>query len=305
MTTNSPIRLLCSLLPIVFAVVLGWSMSPPAIAQEPISQEPITVDLTSGARLVGQLDARSDGSRLWLRAEKGSAVLLRPIRWEQIARAHVAGSILTAKQLRQSVEQKRPQSPFREEPYGLQSRISLRISASDPDPSPMVSQRAADGPSTVARPAKVSSLTVDATVANWDADVEVDGLLVHVYPLDADGRVIAVRGTLQIDLQGQAATTIIRRQSFSRLGHWTRPVRIEDFGSGGAVYRLPFQRVNPEFDANLSAYGAVHVRLSVPGQGTFEATESTLRIRPYSALRDNLQQATGSRFFPHERTTGR
>ena len=299
MMTNSPIRRLWGELPIVLVVVLGWSMSPPAIAQEPAAEGPITVDLISGARLVGQLDARSDGSRLWLRSEKGSAVLLRSVQWKQIARARVADKILTAEQLRQLAEQTRPQSPFREERYGPQSRISLRISPSDPQPSPV-----ADGPSTVAR-SKVRSLTVDASVANWDADVEVDGLLVHVYPLDADGRVTAVRGTLQVDLPGLAATTIIRRQSFSRLGYWTRPVRIEDFGPDGAVYRLPFQRVHPEFDANLSAYGAVHVRLSVPAQGTFEATESTLRIRPYSALRDHLQQATGSRFFPHERTIGR
>ena len=303
MTTNSPIRRLCGELPIVLAVVFGCSMSPPAAAQEPIA-----VDLISGARLVGQLDTRSDGSRLWLRSEKGSAVLLRPIRWEQVVQARVAGEALTAEQLRRSVEQTPPQDPFREERYGPRSRISLRISPSDPEPQRMVSQwavGAADGPSTVSRCAKVRSLTVDATVANWDADVEVDGLLVYVYPLDADGRVSAVRGTLQVDLQGQAATTIIRRQSFSRLGYWTRPVRIEDFGSDGAVYRLPFQRVHPEFDAKLSAYGAVHVRLNVPGQGTFEATESTVRIRPYSALRDHLQQATGSRFFPHERTIGR
>jgi hypothetical protein len=40
----------------------------------------------------------------------------------------------------------------------------------------------------------------------------------------------------------------------------------------------------------------------VPGQGTFETTESLLRIRPYSAVRDQLQLSTGRRFFPRERT---
>jgi hypothetical protein len=62
---------------------------------------------------------------------------------------------------------------------------------------------------------------------------------------------------------------------------------------------LAFQDVNPEFGKNLGPHGAIHATLSVPGQGTFEATGDT-RIRPYSLIRDRLQQTTGRRFFPEE-----
>jgi hypothetical protein len=86
------------------------------------------------------------------------------------------------------------------------------------------------------------------------------------------------------------------------LGHWERPVDPGDFGPGGAVYRLPFQEVHPELDTSMAPRGAVHARLSVPGQGTFEATSSMVRIRPYSAIRDALQRETGFRFFPQEWT---
>jgi hypothetical protein len=47
----------------------------------------------------------------------------------------------------------------------------------------------------------------------------------------------------------------------------------------------------------------VHVRLNVPGPGTFEATENLVRIRPYSLLRDAQQQLNGRRFFPTELLT--
>ena len=139
-------------------------------------------------------------------------------------------------------------------------------------------------------------------MANWDGDVEADGLLVHVYPLDDSGGVVPARGTLRFELIGQRDDVFGPPQPFTTLGQWSQQMRVEDFGPRGAVYRLPFQGVHPEFDLTVAPYGALHARLSVPGQGTFETTESLLRIRPYSAVRDELQLSTGRRFFPQERT---
>ena len=42
--------------------------------------------------------------------------------------------------------------------------------------------------------------------------------------------------------------------------------------------------------------------LTVKGPDGFEASADMVRIRPYSAVRDHLQQATGHRFFHHEHT---
>jgi len=111
-----------------------------------------------------------------------------------------------------------------------------------------------------------------------------------------------VRGTLEVELIGRQTGVAKPPQPFARLGHWAQPVSVDDFGSRGAAYRLPFQGVHPEFQLAVAPHGAVHARLSVPGQGTFEATASTVRIRPYSAVRDQWQQATGYRFFPQETT---
>jgi hypothetical protein len=143
---------------------------------------------------------------------------------------------------------------------------------------------------------------IDAYVANWDQDVEVDGLVVHVFPLDCDGLVTPVDGTLNVTLVGQQLGAVRDREPFPHLGQWTRAVCLEDFGPAGAVYRLPFQAVHPEFDLRVSSGALAHARLIVPGSGTFEDSQATLRIRPYSAFRDHLQQRRGTRFLPVERT---
>ena len=113
-----------------------------------------------------------------------------------------------------------------------------------------------------------------------------------------------VNGSLEVELIGRSTGAAIPSQPFSRLAYWSQPVRVADFGVNGAVYRLPFQGTHPEYDTNVASRGAVVARLSVPGQGTFQATASTVRIRPYSPVRDQLQQATGRRFFDVEDRNG-
>jgi hypothetical protein len=148
----------------------------------------------------------------------------------------------------------------------------------------------------------VRSLAVDAYAANWDGDVEVDGLRVQLRPLDATGEVVPVEGTLEVTLIGWRTGRTNSRQPPVRLARWTRPVHSAELGPFGIEYRLPFQSVHPEFDLRWAPHGTVHARLSAPGQGVFDVTESTVRIRPYSAMRDHLEYVSGGRFLPVERT---
>lgn len=295
MKTNFPVSLLCGLLLLLIGLT-GRATAEPGVGQEQREAESISVELTSGRIFAGELDARTDASQLWLRSERGSAVLRRPIQWDRVVQVRVAGQDLSGEELRQIVETVKPDSAGGKEQAAKQNKIVIKGSA----PS--------GGFLSVTRPARrkaprVRSLAIYATAANWDADVEVDGLLVHVYPLDGTGGVVPARGTLQFNLTAQRENTAFRRwQPFTTLGRWSRRVRVEDFGPDGAVYRLPFQGVHPEFDLTVAPRGAVHARLSVPGQGTFETTESMVRIRPYSSVRDELQLSTGRRFFPEERT---
>lgn len=307
MKSNLPVSLLCGLL---FSLV-GWHgrFAPvPALGQDQEQEKSISVEVTSGRTFAGQLDAQTDAARLWLRSRQGSAVLLRPIEWDRVVQVNVAGADLSGEEFLRIVKAVRQEVAARKEttqPENTQPE-------SKPPESKIVIQGSARSGgflSVTGTPAgrppqepRVRSLAVEAVVANWDADVEVDGLLVYVYPLDGTGAVVPTRGVLQFDLTGQRDQTYRRWRRFTTLGRWSRQVRVEDFGPSGAVYKLEFQGVHPEFDLSVAPRGALHARLSVPGQGTFDTTDAMVRIRPYSSVRDELQHSTGRRFLPEEHT---
>jgi hypothetical protein len=145
-------------------------------------------------------------------------------------------------------------------------------------------------------------------MARWDANVEIDGLAVRVLPLDEYGAVTPVDGTLEVELIAEPVAWG-RPLQFPppdtppvSLGRWQQAVCVRDFGPSGAVYRLRYQGANPELERRWSNFAAVHVRLSVPGQGVFEATQDGVQIRLVSPTRDQLEQSTGHRWFPQERT---
>jgi hypothetical protein len=263
----------------------------PAITP-PSPDETVAVELASGRTPAGLIDARTDATLLWLRWERGTAAVSRPIEWDRVVKARIAGQELTGDEFQRMVKAIRRDMPPTKPAAG--NTIVIK--------GPPGATAAAEPPASSAAPTtpRVRSLTIDATVANWDAAPAVDGLLVRVYPLDAAGAVVPVHGSLEVELIGRSMGAVIQSQPFARLAYWSQPVRVVDFGVNGAVYRLPFQGTHPEYDTNVASQGAVLARLSVPGRGTFQATASTVRIRPYSAVRDQLQQATGRRSFESE-----
>ena len=274
------------------------------VVQEQDTVEPITVYLASGRSLTAQIDSRTDASELWLRWQRGPTVLRRPVRWERVTRVQMAGEQISGEELRHAVVEIREAVSDVAEDSTTPTLRKIALGSPESTTGSAPSADAFGQRRRVDRAPRVRSLEISAAVANWDADVTVDGLIMRIHALDGTGASIPVRGSLQIDLRAPQIGVVKRSQPFGILGRWTRRVRPEDFGPDGAVYRLPFQRVSPEFDLSLAPHGAVHAKLSVPGHGTFEATESTVRIRPASPVRDQLQQATGRRFFPGERTGG-
>lgn len=270
---------------------------------------PVTVEAASGRRFTAEVDSRTDPGRLWLRWSRGSDFILRPIDWERVVRVQVAGSTFSGEEFHRAVgvvralvpvsataEDDRPVIVGRrsDDPAGVGSAASGCSAQQPAVPGPGVAGRAAF---------PVQSLEIEARAANWDGDVEADGLILDVYPLDDAGAIVPVHGTLEVNLVGERAGGVLRiQQPLRRVGRWTRQVRATDFSRGGARYRLPFQSVHPEFDLEWAPYAAVHARLSVPGRGVLETTDSAVRVRGYSPIRDRFQQATGHRFFRLERT---
>jgi len=249
----------------------------------------VEVELVSGEVLRAELDPRTDAARLWLVFCRDRMSLARAMPWDEVRRVKLAGQELTAEQCRELVQKVRAELP----PPSARQRIVLAG-----DPAFAADERK---PAATAAPApRVQWLDIDAALGQWDANVQADGIVLYVQPRDAAGELLPVSGTLVAELFGERSGVVRHPQPFVSLGQWTRTLRPGDFGPRGAMLRLEFQNVHPEFVAELLPRGALHVRLSVPGQGTFEASDAMLRIRPYSSVRDRMQLYTGRRFFPGE-----
>ena len=299
MKSNALIALLFGLFATAWWMPIGTALAQPAdqaAPDETITVETITVQTASGRSFTAVLDRQTDVDRLWLRWERKSVVVRRPIDWDRVEQVHVAGKVLSGEEFLDVVRAVRQENPFREEAARTKPRVVVMRTMGS-----AVAAGRTPPHAPVPDTPRVCSLAIEATLVNWDSDVEADGLVVHVYPLDGYGDVVPVRGTLNADLTAERVEIVKRPQPFHTIGRWTRQVSQDDFGPHGAAFRLPFQGVHPEFDLSAATFGLVHARLSVPGQGTFEATADTVRIRAASPVRDRLEQFTGRRFFPQER----
>jgi hypothetical protein len=272
-----------------------------ARAQAPAT---VVVELTNSRRWEGFIDARSTPRQLVLRFERGSTVLWRPIPWSTIRTAVVNSKAITGDELARSYQ------PLISEAKPRTSRTTPPAESSPSDhPSRAVSSEDTVAPEEKPPlpPAKVISISCDALLANWDADVEADGLVIHLQPLDAWQEIVAASGTLEVVLHTLQARAFhhasnSRGRSVEPIIRWSQAVNLKDYRARGAMIQLPFQAAHPEFDDSLGAYGLVHIKFSVPGSGVFEQSIDGVRIRPWSPLRDYLQMDTGYRFLPHERT---
>ena len=268
---------------------------PPAAASNVV----ITVHLASGRTFTAALDARTDATQLWLRFEREGAELLRPIRWDRVESADLTGWSLPGEQLQRLVAELRREIPAQPTAPPARTEIVL-IGPPEAGPPPVSPVAKTSGQAEETR--RVVSLYIDAGAGRWDENVDTDGIVVHVYPLDANGAVVPVRGTLNVDLTAERFDKYRVTQPFLDAGHWADAVHPADFGPMGAVYRFRFQSLNPEFNHWLGDLAAVHATLAIPGQGAFEATADMTYIRPFSAVRNRLEQFTGHRYFPNERT---
>ena len=251
--------------------------------------ELLTVHLASGRKFTGQVDARTNAERLVLRFERDGAILRRPIEWGRIVRALAGGQEIELARLREVAEGMKMSDREGEAPAELRN-----------------GNREAEAPAeTTVIAARVASIAMDPRLANWDGDVETDGLLIDVMPLDADGYVVAAGGLVEIELFAQQRRVFhhapqSRGETLERVERWTASVEAAEFGPSGIRLKLPFGAVHPEFDLDWNGVGLVHAKLTAPGHGVFEDSRDAVRIRPFAPLRDELQMSAGRRFVPTE-----
>ncbi len=254
----------------------------------------IQVTVTSGRTFIGQVDEQTDAERLVLRSGSDRAWVRRPIAWRRITSAEHDGQTLTVDELKTAAERLKtapvelPKSP---RPTASAADVTLLQHPTEVVPLPPI----------------VCAITFDAALANWDGDVEADGLLIALQPLDDWGQYTPASGTVEIELFARQSRVFHHAplsggRTVEPIARWTCAVTPADFGPSGAVLKFPFGASHPEFAGDLGSYGLVHVRFSVPGSGVFAHSQDGVRIRPFTPLRDTMQLNTGRRFLPSEMT---
>lgn len=268
------------------------------VQSEDLAGAEITVQLKSGHTLTATLDPQSSRDRLWLRWENAAAVIQQQIDWGNVSRVGTLEEEYSAEEFRLRLPKPVDVRLAIHKPY-CEPQSASRIVALSPQDN---SRESTDSPGLVPQ---VRSLAIDARASNWNADPAVDGVQLSVYPLDASGEVVPVRGTVTAELLGDVRSLKKpqprrRFPQYSRMGWWSRAVEPDSFGVSGATLRLPFQSHDPEFDPTVRSRTLLTVQLAVPGQGVYRASVADLWVRPFSPLRNRIEESTGRRYLPQE-----
>ena len=282
MSPKNPHKIRVSLVSVVL-IMTAWC-SAGASAEERVS-----VTTKSGRTFRGVVDAKTDDAKLWIRSGTAVAQITRPIAWTRIESVNYDGRDFDASSFQKIAKDLMTAAP-------KLPRITTSVDVASGEHSQAELARAP------------RSLYITAFAANWDNDVEVDGLIVTIFPRDDYGELVASRGSLEVELiteMSRIRETITQGESRvrnARIGRWVRAVRVEDYGPLGASYKLPFEAVHPEFSRRVIDFSLVNARFSIPGEGMLSASTTAVRIRPLSPTRDRLENRGGGRFFPIERT---
>jgi hypothetical protein len=297
--------------------------------RETIADRLWRVRLSDGSERVGAPDRSTNDARLRLRSGDADASIVYGIAWERIREILAPNQTWTpdrfgnlrgelAAHFRSEPERAAQQDDAPREPIPAPIRTIDSSEARDPD----AFRRAADDSATSPRPRddRVRSLAVETVspyryAANLNASPAWDGIVLRVRPMDVQGDLVPVQGTVDVTLIGDVGRN--QAESIRPIGHWSRVLRSSDYGRDGAIVRLEYQNHHPEpWNAaatdrwhvsqadpgwSIATYGEVSVRMAIPGQGVFAAGgDSPVRLRRFSPLRDRYFLGHGSRVLPQE-----
>ena len=268
------------------ALIVAFAVSIFAgLLRSPARAERVMVWLRSGRVLTGEVDLRSNPERLVLRAASASFLLTREVAWDEIKSIRAGAKDLTAATFRERIAEfatKLPEAHFSNQARMIPNHAATIMPRNavprNAVPRNYVSRNAAT---------KVASLAVEARLANWDRDAEIDGLEIRIQPRNVFGNVVPVAGQLLATLVGRDQQPVAGRDAFPQLGRWSLQTDTNDFGPFGAVYRLPFRAAQPADNDSLALHGLLETTLFVFGQGRYEA-DAAVYLQQLNPVRRDL-----------------
>ncbi|MFN0195843.1 MAG: hypothetical protein ACKVT0_03815 [Planctomycetaceae bacterium] len=293
----------------IAAKVLTLAVSAFLIITRPAAAEDdlLVVRLFDGQAVQGVLDEQTNDERLWISSSAPDIVLSSSYLWSEIDAIEVGQKELSKSEILKLASGRRTRTNPDSQ---IQERIAFwfPVERTRADVASAI-EYGSDATPQVSPSSQVEFLEIDARAMNWDRDAELDGLLVHVRPMDGEGHIVPVNAQIRFQLFGERHATNIRRTfdaeiPFPQIIDWTERIRAVDFGPDGVVVKLSFRRLHPEFNTDLAAHALLTARLGIAGKGTFDASAADVYLRPSSRYRDDLFQRTPGhqRYLPDETT---
>lgn len=249
----------------------------------------LAVKISNSRTYRGNLDPKTTADGLWLRFGSSAAIIRRRFEWELVDEVTADGRKLSPQEVMNLVAGAQPPA----------NRATNRIEIA-PSELPL-----SNPPPRLERQ-RIVDVIFDVALGNWDQDVETDGLLVQVTPIDEYGVPVEVTGTLNTELFAnyridQDSAPHGRGSEVRTVGQWS--VRLDQLAAdgNGVWIRLPFQASMPETDTRWAPFGLVHFQFVVPGSGVYYRSIDGLRIRPWAPFRDGLERKSRERFLQTER----
>ena len=261
-----------ALIAFCFVLIGALNSSPTASASSLV-----VVWLEDGRMLAGEVDPRTDDTRLWLRSTSPTFAIATSAAWKHITAANANGKWLPVEEFSKRVDEFRPAQP---DPNALPVPARDVPNVTTPVIRSIQQSNAAT---------RVVTLDVEARVANWDQDAATDGVEIRVFPRNTFGEIVPVSGQITARMVARNRLPADDANAFPQFGNWSLQADTSDFTPYGAVYRLPFRGRHPEATTSLEPHGLVEVTLFAPGQGRFLA-DTPLFIQRFNPVRRDMQQ---------------
>ncbi len=262
-----------------FALTVLVAIAAPVSA---LADDLIVVWLNDGRMLVGGVDPRTDNERLWLQTTGTSFVVSTSADWDNINAVNANGERMSPDTFAKRVDEfstDAPAPPVATNTNNVTSNVTTHV------PRPLLRRNEAT---------RVASLEVEGRVANWDRDAETDGIEIRVIPRNAFGEAIAASGQITATLIARNQLPTHDPNAFPQLGRWSLNADTSDFGSHGAVYRLPFRGKHPDREFSLEPHGLVEVSFYAHGYGRF-TSDVPVYLYKFNPVRRDMQRGSTGR----------